>query len=470
MVKNNPSYAELAEPAIHKPCRVVHLLAPRRGTRLLALPARRSSECIVAVMSGRRRFLGMPWRNRALGGQEHWLVWRILSRTIAFCVLLVSVAVMSCKNRVVSGSPTSAPPIPAVTVATVVQKDVPIYEESVGTTVGFVNADILPKVSGYLLKQNYPDGSRVRAGQLLFEIDPRQYQAALDQALGNLDQAQAQLKQHQLTLARYTKLFKAAVIPQQTFDDATQTTRANAAQVEADEAAVESAKLNLQWTKVYSPINGVAGIARAQVGDLVGTSTLLTSVSQVDPIKVSFPVNEKLYLHFAGQLNAIGGANAKSAPSIQLILEDGSVYSYPGQLYALNRQVDVQTGTIMMQALFPNPENILRPGMYAKVRAQTEVQHNALLVSQTAVSSIQGQYEVAVVSADNKVTLRTVTPGMKTGSLWVIDNGLKPGERVVTDGPQKVQDGMEVKPVVATEQSPPMSGSPEAGSNPARQE
>ena len=332
-----------------------------------------------------------------------------------------------------------------MTVATVVQKDVPIYEESVGTTVGFVNANILPKVSGYLLKQDYQDGSRVRAGQLLFEIDPRQYQAALDQALGNLAQAQAQLKQNQQDLARYTELFNAAVIPKQKFDNATQTTRASAAQVQADEAAVESAKLNLQWTKVYSPINGVAGIAQAQVGDLVGTSTLLTTVSQVDPIKVSFPVSEKLYLHFAGQINASGGANAKSPPPLELILDNGSVYSYPGRLYAVNRQVDVQTGTIMMQAIFPNPENILRPGMYAKVRAQTDVQHNALLVPQTAVSSIQGQYEVAVVGADNRVTLRAVTPGMKTDSLWVIDDGLKPGDRVVAEGVQKVREGMEVQ-------------------------
>ena len=386
---------------------------------------------------------------------------------IAGVVALVSLSALSCKK---AAAPGALPPIPMVTVATVVQRDVPIYEESVGTTVGFVNANILPKVSGYLLKQDYQDGSRVRAGQLLFEIDPRQYQAALDQALGNLAQAQAQLKQNQQDLARYTKLFNAAVIPQQKFDNATQTTRASAAQVQAYTAAVESAKLNLQWTKVYSPINGVAGIAQAQVGDLVGTSTLLTTVSQVDPTKVSFPVSEKLYLHFAGPINASGNANAKSPPPIELILDNGSVYSYPGRLYAVNRQVDLQTGTIMMQAIFPNPENILRPGMYAKVRAQTDVQHSALLVPQTAVSSIQGQYEVAVVSADNRVTLRPVTTGIKTGSLWVIDDGLKPGERVVADGAQKVQEGMEVKLVVATEQTPPMSGTPAAGPNPVRQE
>jgi membrane fusion protein (multidrug efflux system) len=355
-------------------------------------------------------------------------------------------------------------------VATVVQNDVPIYGEAVGTTVGFVNADILPKVSGYLLKQDYKDGSRVHAGQLLFEIDPRPYQAALNQALGNLAQAQAQLKQNQQDLARYTKLYNQLVVPAQKFDNVTQTTKASAGEVKADEAAVQNAKLNLDWCKVYSPIEGVAGIAQAQVGDLVGTSTLLTTVSNVDPIKVSFPISEKLYLHFAGQLNAIGEANAKPSPRIELILDDGSVYSYPGRLYAVNRQVDVQTGTIMMQALFPNPENVLRPGMYAKVRAQTDVQHNALLVPQTAVSSIQGQYEVAVVGPDNKVTLRSVIPGMKTGSVWVIDNGLKRGDRVVIDGAQKVQQGMEVKPVLATKQTPPMSASPAAGPNAISQE
>jgi len=363
------------------------------------------------------------------------------------------------------------PPIPTVTVAKVVQNDVPIYDESVGTTVGFVNANILPKVSGYLLKQNYQDGSPVRAGQLLFEIDARQYQAALDQALGNLAQVRAQLKQNQLTLARDTELFQKSVIAKQAFDDITQTTRASEALVKADEAAVESAKLNLQWTQVYSPISGVAGIAQAQVGDLVGTNTLLTTVSQVDPIKVSFPISEKLYLRFAGQINASGTQSARSsAPPIELILDNGSVYSYPGHLYAVNRQVDVQTGTIMVQATFPNPENILRPGMYAKVRAQTDVQHNALVVPQTSVSSIQGQYEVAVIGADNKVTLRPVTPGKKTGSLWVINVGLKPGERVVADGAQKLQEGMEVRPVLATEQAPRLAGTPAADANPVTEE
>ncbi len=381
---------------------------------------------------------------------------------------MFGLAATSCKNPPAASN--APPPIPTVMVATAVQKDVPIYQEAVGTTVGFVNADILPKVSGYLLKQDYKDGSRVHAGQLLFEIDDRPYQATLSQALGNLAQAQAELKKDQQDLARYTKLYQEAVIPAQKFDNTTQAAQASAAQVKADEAAVQNARLNLQWCRVFSPIEGVAGIAQAQVGDLVSTTTLLTTISNVDPIKVSFPISEKLYLRFAAQLNALGEAHAKPSPRIELILDDGSLYSYPGRLYAVNRQVDIQTGTIMMQALFPNPENVLRPGMYAKVRAQTEVQHNALLVPQTAVSSIQGQSEVAVVGTDNKVTVRMVTAGIKTGSWWAIEEGLKPGDHVVIDGAQKVQEGMEVKPVLATEQTPLISGTPTAGPHSVSQE
>jgi RND family efflux transporter MFP subunit len=393
-----------------------------------------------------------------------WLAPRSLRCiVIAIAAAIFALAATSCKKPP-AGSSTPLP-IPAVLVATVVQKDVPIYGEAVGTTVGFVNADILPKVSGYLLKQDYKDGSHVHVGQLLFEIDDRPYQAALNQALGNLSQARAQLKQNQQDLARYTKLYNQAVIPAQKFDNVTQTTQASAGEVKADEAAVQNAQLNLGWCKVYSPIEGVAGIAQAQVGDLVGTTTTLTTVSQLDPIKVTFPISEKEYLKLADRINAHA-----PAPELELILDNGRVYSYPGRFYAANRQVDLQTGTIAIQATFPNPEDILRPGMYAKVRAQTDVEHNALLVPQTAVSSIQGQYEVAVVGPDNKVTLRPVTPGMKTGSLWVIDDGLKPGERVMLEGAQKVQEGMEVKPVLATEQTQPISGTSAAGANPVSQE
>jgi RND family efflux transporter MFP subunit len=393
--------------------------------------------------------------------RRNWLSMRPAFRmVVASAAVLIALAAMSCRKAASPVAPNAPALIPRVVVAMVVQKDVPIYGKWVGTTHGFVNAKILPKVSGYLLKQDYKDGSHVHIGQLLFEIDDRPYRAALDQALGSLAQAQAQLKQNQLDLARYTKLFKAGVIPRQTFDDATQTTRASDAQVKAAAAAVENAKLNLQWTKVYSPIEGVAGIARAQVGDLVGVSTTLTTVSQLNPLKVSFPISEKEYLRFADRINARENQTPSDQVRFELILDDGSTYSYPGQFYAADRQVDVQTGTIRIQAIFPNPENVLRPGMYAKVRARTDIRHSALLVPQQAVIAIQGQYEVAVVDADNRVTLRSITPGKKTGSLWMIDDGLKPGERVVANGVQKVKDGMEVEPVLAAEPMPQPPGAP----------
>ncbi|HJU12519.1 MAG TPA: efflux RND transporter periplasmic adaptor subunit, partial [Candidatus Binataceae bacterium] len=281
------------------------------------------------------------------------------------------------------------------------------------------------------------------------------YKAAVDQAAANLAQAQAQLKQNQQDLARYTQLFKAHVIPKQTFDTATQTTRASQAQVQAASAALESAKLNLQWTKVYSPIDGVAGIAQAQVGDLVSPSTLLTTISQLNPIKVTFPISENDYLKFAARINArVNGQARDAGPRFELILDNGALYGSPGKFYAANRQIDVQTGTIQIQAVFPNSEDILRPGMYAKIRAQTGVRRGALLVPQTAVFEIQGQYEVAVVGDDNRIAIRTVKPGHKVDGLWLINEGLKPGERVVTEGVQKIKDGMEVKPVLVQQPSP----------------
>jgi len=346
-------------------------------------------------------------------------------------------------------APTAAPPVPEVTVTDVVQQDVTLYSDWVGTTQGFVNADIYPKISGYLLKQNYRDGDVVHAGQLLFQIDPREYQAELDQALGNLAQAQAQLKQNQEILARYTILYKNAVISRQDFDNQTQGTRANAAQVQSYQGAVEKAKLNLEWTKVNSPINGVAGIALTQVGNLVSPTSLLTTVSQLDPIKVEFPVSEQTYLHFADKVNQDPETRAKNGPKFQMILSNGSTYKYEGELYDVNRQVNIQTGTIEVQATFPNPDSFLRPGLYAKIRAVTDVRHNALLVPQNAVLETQGQYQVAVVSSDNKVTMRTVVIGKQVGGLRIIETGVSPGERVITEGLQKVSDGMQVRPVTA---------------------
>lgn len=377
--------------------------------------------------------------------------------------LAIALAAVGCKG---AAPALSGAAIPQVLVAKVVQKDVPTYTESVGTTEGFVNAKILPKVSGYLLKQDYKDGSHVHARQLLFEIDDRPYKAALDQALGNLSQVEAQLKQNQQDLARFTALYKAQVIAKQQFQTQTQTTRATAAQVQSAQAAVESAKLNENWTKVYSPIDGIAAIAKAQVGDLVSNTTLLTTVSQLDPIKVSFPISEKEYLVFAGRINARenGTPNNTDAP-FMLMLDNGATYAHRGQFYAAGRQIDVQTGTIQIQAIFPNTEDLLRPGMYAKVRAETGVIKDAVLVPQSAVFEIQGQYEIATVGDDNKVTLRSIKPGKKVGNLWLIDSGATAGQTVVIEGVQKMKDGMEVKPAFAPEPSPAIA--PEAISTPA---
>jgi membrane fusion protein (multidrug efflux system) len=369
-----------------------------------------------------------------------------------------------CKKVVIITAP---PPPPEVVVTDVVQRDVPLYSEWVGTTVGFVNAEIYPKVSGYLVKQNYKDGDHVTKGQLLFQIDDREYKAALDQVLGNLAQQQAELRRNQQDLARYTPLLAQQVISREQFDHVDQATRASKAAVETAQAAVESARLNLGWTQVTSPIDGIAAIARAQVGDLVVIATLLTTVSQLDPIKVSFPISEREYLHFAEKIREhMEKGRAKDEPQLQMILADGSTYKYPGHFYVTNRQVDVQTGTILVQGIFPNPDNILRPGLYAKIRVAADIQHGALLVPQSAVLETQGQYQVAVVGADNRVTVRMVRIGKQSGNLTIIEDGLKPGERVVTQGLQKVSDGMEVRArFVPTE--PETAGAPTPAAQPA---
>ncbi|HYL59883.1 MAG TPA: efflux RND transporter periplasmic adaptor subunit [Candidatus Acidoferrales bacterium] len=337
--------------------------------------------------------------------------------------------------------------MPQVVVTDVIQSNVPLYSEWVGTTQGFVNAEIYPKISGYLLKQSYKDGDQVHAGQLLFQIDDREYKAALDQALGDLGQKQAEYKKNQQDLARYTPLYNQQVISRQDFDHVNQTTRASAAAAAAAQAAVETAKLNLQWTQVTSPIDGVAGIAKTQVGNLVSPTSLLTTVSQLDPIKVEFPISEREYLHFADRINRHEReGDKKTDPDLEMILADDSTYKFRGRFYVANRQVNVQTGTIKIQGIFPNPGGVLRPGLYAKIRAATDVQKAALLVPQAAVLETQGQYQVAVVGADNRVTLHMVKIGKQVGDLRIVDEGLSPGERVITEGLQKVSDGMVVKP------------------------
>jgi RND family efflux transporter MFP subunit len=357
--------------------------------------------------------------------------------------ILLALAVAGCHKA----APLPPPPIAEVAVTAVIQRDVPVYSNWVGTTEGFVNAQIHPHVSGYILKQVYKDGDHVAAGQLLFQIDDRQYKAAYDQAVGDLANKQAQLKKDQQDLARYKPLLAEQVISRQDYDHVDQSTHASAAQVQAAQAAVETARLNLEWTKVVSPIDGVGGIAKTQVGDLVSPPTLLTTVSRLDPIKVTFPISEREYLHFAVKIKEHEEKGvAKDEPSLQMILADGTVYPQRGHFYVANRQVKVQTGTIKIQGIFPNHDYILRPGLYAKIRSATDTLPNALLVPQRAILETQGQYQVAVVGTDNRISLRTVQPGQTYGDLRVIEHGIERGDRVVTEGVQKVGDGMEVKP------------------------
>jgi len=354
-------------------------------------------------------------------------------------------------------------PAPEVVVAPVEQKDVEIFTDWVGTTTGFVNAQIYPKIQGYLLKQVYKDGSVVAAGDVLFEIDARQYQAALDQAKGQLGRAQAALGKSELDVARYTPLVAEGAVSRQELDDAIQARAANRAEVDSAKAGLENAQLNLAWTKVQAPIAGIAAIATAQVGDLVGAQTLLTTVSQLQPIKVTFPISEIEYLRFAKRIsNREAKGTSQDAPTLSLILADGSVYAHPGRFYVSGLEVAQTTGTINLQGEFPNPDNFLRPGQFAKVRAVTDRLPGALVIPQRAVSDMQGVSMVAVVDAENKVTLKRVTLGPQKGSNFVVTEGLAAGDRVVVEGLQKVRNGIVVKPVTAEARAAATAASPSA--------
>ena len=341
---------------------------------------------------------------------------------------------------------------PEVVVAPVVKKDVDVYTEWVGTTTGLVNAQIYPKVQGYLLNQAYEDGSLVKEGDLLFRIDPRQFQAAVDQALGQLGRAQAALGKSELDVKRYTPLAAEGAVSQQELDDAIQARAANRAEVESTKAALENARLNLDWTRVLSPITGIAAIATAQVGDLVSPTTLLTSVSQLDPIKVTVPISEAEYMRFASRKGESDEASRRRQElGLELVLAGGIVYPERGRMSVAGLAVDQTTGTINVQGIFPNPDNLLRPGQYAKVRAVTDILPDALVIPQRAVRDLQGVSQVAVLGAEDKVGFRNVKLGPATGSDTVVLEGLAPGDRVVVEGLQKIRDGMTVKPVPAGE-------------------
>lgn len=360
---------------------------------------------------------------------------------LALLLLLASSLPSACQSQKALG-----PPPPAdVEVVSVVQKDVPIYGEWVATLDGYVNAQIQPQVTGYIVNQTYKEGSFVRKGQILFQIDTRPFQALLDQAKAQLAQAQAQAGKTQLDVDRDTPLAKERAIAQSQLDNDIQANLAAKASVKAAEAQVEQAQLNLDFTHVTSLVDGIAGIAQVQIGNLVNPTTALTSVSQVNPIKAYFPISEQEYMHYAARINAHNQQEVPSdAPPFDLILADGTVYPQKGRLLLTNRQVDVTTGSIQLVCAFPNPNNILRPGQFGRVRAAGETRIGALLVPQRAVTELQGTYQVAVVEGD-KVALLPVKVGERVGTMWIIESGVRPGQLVVVEGLQKVRDGSPVR-------------------------
>jgi membrane fusion protein (multidrug efflux system) len=336
------------------------------------------------------------------------------------------------------------PPPPAVEVVQVEQRDVPIHQEWVGTLDGMVNAQILAQVTGYLVKQNYLEGQLVKRGQSLYDIDPRPFQAALEQAKGNLARQQALLTTARLDMQRIQRLLPEKAVSVRDRDNAVGREAQAQAEVIAAKAAVDSAQLSLGFTKITSPIDGIAGLSKAQLGNLVGpgsANAVLTTVSQVNPIKAFLPLSEQQYMYFAR-----GGKNPRDKPPLELILADGSVYPEGGTFFFADRQVDVKTGTIQVATLFPNPNNLLRPGQFARIRATVRTRAGALLVPQRAVSEMQGRRLVAVVKPDNTVEVRPVKPAETIGTQWVIEEGLQPGERVVAEGIMKVRPGSKVNP------------------------
>jgi RND family efflux transporter MFP subunit len=334
-----------------------------------------------------------------------------------------------------------APPPPGVTIAPVVQKEVPIHQEWVGTMVGNVDAEIRPKVEGFLLVRLYTEGSFVGKGQPMFQLDKRQAEAAVEQATGNLERARAALAQAQIDVHRYTPLVAQRAVSQAELDKATSSERAATATVDADQAVLNNAKLNLGWTTVTSPISGIAGVAKVAIGDLMTPTTVMTTISNVNPIYVDVSIAEQDYLRFRSNK-----PNQAGKHDLELILGNGTVYPHRGRVLFLNREIDSRTGTIQVRGEFSNPGNVLRPGQYARVRAVTELRKGALLIPQQAVSELQGVYQVGVVGADNKVEIKIVKLGPQFGDMWIVESGLQLGEHVIVDGLQRVKTGTAVEP------------------------
>jgi membrane fusion protein (multidrug efflux system) len=356
-----------------------------------------------------------------------------------------------------------APP-PLVEVATVAQSDVPIYHEWIGTLDGLVNAQIRAQVSGYLMTQNYREGDPIKKGDLLFQIDPRPFQAALDQAKGLLAQSEARQGKTALDVKRFAPLVKSQAISQEEYDDAVQADLEAKAAVVSAKAQVEQAQLNLEFTKITSPIDGIASIAKAQIGDLVGPATgELSTVSTVDPIKAYYNVTEQAYISFARRYPTESERYRRLRElEIELILADGSMYPLKGQIYAPDLSIGLTTGALRLESLFPNPNYSLRPGQFVRVLVKFDLKHDALLVPQRAISELQGSYQVSVVDADNKIHIQPVRVGDRTGSQWIIEEGVHAGQRVVVEGLQKVREGTLVTTTnyVATPALPPGASPP----------
>jgi RND family efflux transporter MFP subunit len=385
------------------------------------------------------------------------LFWSFVRR-VRFRAVLVPIGILTlasaCRNTAASPA-AGAPPPPDMSVLTVAPERVALSSEWIGTLDGYVNAQIRPQVSGYLIRRNYQEGAVVRKGQVLFEIDPRPFEATLSQANAQLAEAQAQLGKTERDLQRDRPLAEQRAIAQSQLDNDIQANLAAQAAVKSAGAAIQTAQLNLGFTKVTSLIDGVAAIATAQMGDLVSPQTLLTTVSQTDPIKVYFSLSEQEYLREADRINGAGGKSSQPFKNnLTLILADASTYDKPGHYLAADRQVDSKTGTIRISAAFPNPGNRLRPGQYGRVRAETRVVGDALLVPQRALQEMQGAFQLRVVGSDNKVATRPVKLGDRLGSRAIVEEGLKPGERVVVEGAQ-VKDGTVVNPKPFT---PPAAG------------
>ncbi|HUJ16536.1 MAG TPA: efflux RND transporter periplasmic adaptor subunit [Nitrospirota bacterium] len=373
---------------------------------------------------------------------------QIFARPVLGFMLLVlaGTSIHGCKKEATVSGP------PDVEVVDVVKQDVQVQKEWVGSMDGSVNAVIRAQVQGYLTKQVYTEGQLVKKGQTLFQIDPRTFQAAVNQAKADVAQKKARWDQTQANLARIKPLAEQNAVSKKDLDDAIGNEASAHSAYDAAKSALDKAQLDLGFTRITSPIDGVAGVAKAQIGNLVGPGTVeeLTTVSTVDPIKVWVPISEQEFLHAQASRPAPGQPKRK----IELILADGSVYPKTGEFAFADRQVDASTGTLKVAVLFPNPGNVLRPGQYARVRAVMETVPGALVVPQRAVNELQGNFQVAVVGSDNKVSLRTVKPGVKTGSLVVISDGLQPGERIVVEGLQKVKDGMTVNPKLVSLATP----------------